>query len=152
MHKSIVEVRVEVDGVFVDFAQHLGSNFAEARFGVTLCSRWVAVHAAEVALSVYKRTTNGEVLRKAHQGFVHGTVAVGVVLTKYVTDDTGALTVGLVVEQVQFAHRVQNTSVHGFKSVADVGDGTGNVDRHCVGNEGLFHFLFHLDNVDVGFG
>ena len=42
-------------------------------------------------------------------------------------------------------HRIKYTAVYGFKSVPYVGNGAGNVYRHCVGDERFFKLGFDFD-------
>ena len=109
-----VVVRAEIDGFFVDIAQHLMGDLGEADFGVTHRRGVVAVYRAEVTLAVDQHVAQGEILRHPHDGVVDRAVAVGVVLTDHVTDDTGRLFVRAVPIVVEFVHGEQNATVHGL--------------------------------------
>ena len=99
-----VEVRVPVHRLLVDVAEHLVRDAAHARLGVAVCRGWVAVHGAEVAVTVDKRRAHGEVLRKSDERVVNGNVAVGVVVTENVSDGGGALLVRIRVGEVTLVH------------------------------------------------
>ena len=122
---GVVEVIDEIDRILADVGHHLVGNLAHAGLGVTHGGGAVAVHRTEVALAVHQRVAHGPRLRHADHGFVHGTVAVGVELTEYVADDTGAFTVGFVRVEIQLvAHVEQDTALYGFKTVAHIGQRT----------------------------
>ena len=80
----LVKVGVPVDGVFFNVGQHLAGHLGHAGLGVTVSSRGVAVHGAEVALAVHKRVTQAEILRQTHHGIIDRGVAVRVVDRKSV--------------------------------------------------------------------
>ena len=54
----------------------------------------IAIDGPKVALTIHQRITHGEVLGHASHGIVHGCIAVGMVFTQHLTDDTGAFAVG----------------------------------------------------------
>ena len=101
-----VEVGEKIYGVLIQVAQQLGCQFGQPCFGVTHCSRRVAVHAAEVTVPVYKGKIDGKILRQTGESVVYRAIAVRVVLTQDVADDSGALAVRLVAEQPHFVHGV----------------------------------------------
>ena len=106
-----VVVWAEIDGFFVDVAQHLMGNFGEADLGVTHRRSVVAVDRSEVTLAVDQHMAQREILGHPHDGVVDRAVTVGVVLTDHVTDDTGRLFVRAVPVVVEFVHGEQNTAV-----------------------------------------
>ena len=141
----VVEVRAEVHDAFVKVADHFVGDFGKPCFCVTISRRGVAVDRAEVAVSVDKRAADREVLSKPYESVVNRDVAVGVIFAENVADDKRALSERLVAGQIKFAHAVKDTAVYGFQTVPDVGNRTGYVDRHCVGDERFFHFLVKVD-------
>jgi hypothetical protein len=116
-----------------------------ADLGVTHGSRCIAVHRTEVALAVHQQVAHRERLRHAHDGVVHGRVAVGMVFADHVTDDARRLFVGLVVVVAEFLHRVQDAAVHRLETVADVGQRSTHDDAHRVVEIGLLHLVFEID-------
>ena len=114
LEQGFVEVGHEIDGVLVDVLHHVGADLAHAGFGVTHGGRAVAVDGAEVALALHQRISDGEILRQADHGVVHGGVPVGVELTQHVAHDTGGLAEGLVRRHAQLVHVVQDAPVHGL--------------------------------------
>jgi hypothetical protein len=113
----------EIDGFLVDVGQHFVGDLGQADFGVAHGRGVVAVHRAEVALAVDQHVAQREVLRHAHDGVVHRAVAVRVVLTDHVADDTRRLLVGPVPVVVELVHRVQHAPVHGLQAIARIGQG-----------------------------
>ena len=83
-----VVVGAEVYGFFVDVGQQFVGDARHADFGITHGCGVVAVYRAEVALAVYQHIAHGEVLRHAHDGVVYGDVAVRVVFTNHIADNT----------------------------------------------------------------
>ena len=65
----------------------------QTNFRVTHRRSIVAVHGTEVTLTIHQHVTQGEILRHTNDGVVNSGVAMGVVLTDHVTDDTGRLLV-----------------------------------------------------------
>ena len=82
--EPVVVVGLEGDGVLVDVVEHRDGDARQAGFGVPVCRRGIAVHRAEVALSVHQRIAQREVLHHAHHRVVHRGVAVRVVLAQHV--------------------------------------------------------------------
>lgn len=112
LHLVSVEVGEEVHRLLVQIAQHLRREFGKTRLGITHGGRRIAVHRPEVAVSVHEREVDGEVLRKTHQGVVHGRVPVRVEFTQDVTDDTRTLAVVLVVVEPHLVHGVEDAAVN----------------------------------------
>ena len=63
-------------------------------------------------MTIHQHIAHGPVLGHIYQSSVNGGIAVGVIFTHGITDDTGALSVGLVGAVVQLHHGVQNSSLH----------------------------------------
>ena len=127
------------------------SRAARAGFGVSHGAGGVAVDRAEVALRVDQRVAHREVLRHPHQRVVDRRVAVRVVLLHHVADDRGALAPGLVGAEPALQHREQDAAVDGLQAVADVGEGTGDDDRHGVVDERGLDLLLDDDRLDALF-
>ena len=96
--QGVVEVRAEVHRVLVDIAEHFGGDFTKARLCVTLCSGGVPVDTTKVSLAFDKGCTHGKGLSQTHKCIVNCRVAVRVILTQNVADNTRALTVRLVIK------------------------------------------------------
>ena len=113
-----------------------------ADFGITHGRGVVAVYRAEVALAVYQHIAHGEVLRHAHNGVVYGDVAVRVVFTNHIADNTRRFFIRPVPVVVQFVHGVQYAPVHRLEAVAHIGQGAPHNHAHGVIQIGAAHFLF----------
>ena len=97
------------------------SNPGHAHFGVAHCRRSVAINGAKVALPVHQHVAHRKWLCHADDGVVDSRIAVWVIFTDDITDDSRRLFVGLVIVISQFPHRVQDTAMHGFQAVPNVG-------------------------------
>ena len=147
--RAVVKVGDKVHRVLVNVGQQVAGNSRQAGFGVTVGRRRIAVHAAEVALSIHQRVAQAEVLRHAHQRVIHRAVAVGMILAQHFADHLGALDVLAVVQQTHVMHRVQNAAVHRFESVAHIGQSAANDDRHRIVEIRTLHLVFDVDGDHV---
>src|SRR5258705_149829 len=87
---------------------------------------------AHAGLPMPERIAHGEGLGQPHHRLVDGGRAVWVVVAGDVPGDLGGLSEGAVVEQVQLAHRHEDTAVHRLQSVADVRERARDDDRHRI--------------------
>ena len=141
--QGFVEVRTHVDGIFFKIFEHEGTHVVHLGFGVTHCSSAVTIDRTEVTLAEHQRVAQREVLRHTHQGFVHGRVAMRVVLTDYVTHDTGRLHRRLVGHHAQLMHTVHHAAVHRLKTVTRIRQGTCNNHAHGIAQVAILHVLFN---------
>jgi hypothetical protein len=144
----LVVVGDEVDGFLVDVREQLVREARHAHLGVSHGRRHVAVHGAEVALTVDEQVAHRKGLRHAHHRVVHGAVAVRMVLTDDVADDAGGLLVGLVPVVRELPHGVEHSAMHGLQPVAHVGQGTPDDHAHRIVEVGLPHLVFEIDRHD----
>ena len=145
LHEGVIEVRVEIDRLFIEVAHQFQRGLRHAGFGVTHGGRAVAVDRAEVALAVDEHGAHGEILRKAHHCVVNRRIAVRMVFTKHFAHDTGAFAEGLVGRHAQLVHRVEDAAVYRLEAVAHVRQRAVDDNRHGIGNETFFHFMFHVN-------
>ena len=141
----LVEVGLEIDRVLVEVGEQFLGDLFEAALGVPVGGGRVAVDRAEVALAVDERVAHREILRHADERVVDAGVAVRVVFAEHFTDDLGAFRVGAVVQQAEFAHRVEHAAVGRLQAVAGVGQRAPDDDRHRVVDVGLLHLLADVD-------
>ena len=128
---GIVEVVGEVHGILLDVGHHLVGDFPHAGLGVTHSCGRVAIHRAEVTLTIHQRVAQAPRLRHAAHSVVDGTIAVGVELTHHITHDTGALTGRLVGVKTQLvAHAIEDAAMNGFHTVPCIGQSSRNDYRH----------------------
>ena len=86
---SLIKVRHKINGILADICQHLHGNTAQSRLGISHRCGTITVHGTEVSMSIYKRVTGSPFLSHINQCAVNGAVAVRVVFTHCITDDTG---------------------------------------------------------------
>ena len=117
LFERVVEVERHRYGVFVEVSEHFERKRRHSRFGISHCRRAVAVHASEVTVTVNKQHSRIERLSEFYHRAVYRAVAVRVILTQTVTDDTRRFTVRLVRRSAQLEHRVEYSSLHGLETV-----------------------------------
>ena len=147
---TVVEVGAPRNRIFVKVAQQFERKRAHSGFGITHSRGRVAVHRTEVAVTVDEFHSHGERLRHSHHCAVNGTVAVGVILTQTVADDTRRLLVGFVGSKSHFVHSVKDTSLHGFETVFDARQSTVENDVLGVRQHTVVHNVFEHDVVHYG--
>ena len=117
-------------------------NLGQADFGVPHSRCVVAVHRAEISLSVHQHVPHGEVLRHPNDGVVDRLVTVWVVFTNHVTHDTRRLFVRSVPVVVQLVHGEQHAAVNRLQSVPRIGQGASYDHAHGVIEVAAPHLLF----------
>ena len=142
---GLVVVGHEVDGVGVDVGEHLAGDTRHAGFGVTHGGGRVAVDGAEVALAIDEDVAEAEGLGETDEGVVDGRVAVRVEVAHHVADHLRRLGVLLVELKAHLLHAVEDAAMHGLESVAGVGQGAADDDRHGVVEVGAAHLLLDVD-------
>ena len=101
-----VEVRVPVNGIFFDIAEHFVRNFRHSRFRVTVSRGRVAVDRTEVSVTFEQRISHRKVLRKSYKSVVNRCVSVRVIPTENVAYRRRAFSERLVGSQSVLVHRV----------------------------------------------
>ncbi len=145
---ALVIIRREVDRLFVDVGQQILSHPSHANFGVAHSSRRIAVDGAKVALPVDEQIAHGEGLRHTDDGLVDRAIAVWMVLTDHVTDDTGRFFVRFVEVVPQFAHGIQDAAMDRFEAIADIRQRASHDYAHGIIEIRLFHLVFEIDRID----
>ena len=92
-------------------------------------------------MSVYQRHSLLKALGKYDQCLIDRTVAVRVVLTHRITDDTRRFPVRLVVPQMQLPHIVKDAALYRFQTIPRIRNGAGRDDTHRVVHIAALHFL-----------
>ena len=145
---AAVVIGAEVDGVLVDAVEELRRDLGQARLGVAVGSRVIAVDIAEIALAVDQRIADGEVLREARQSIVNRLVAVGVEVAHGVADDLGAFAKLALRLEAELAHGVEHATVHGLQAVAHVGERPVHDGGERVSEVALFQSLAQVYGLD----
>ncbi len=143
--QGLVVVGDEIDRLLVQVDQHFVGQALHADLGVPHGGGGVAVDGAEVALAVDQRVAHGEVLGHAHDGVVHGGIAVRVIFTDHVADDAGRLLVGLVPVVLELAHGEEHAPMDRLQPVAHIRQRPADDDAHGVVEIGLLHLFFDAD-------
>jgi hypothetical protein len=133
---------LEGNGLLPDVVEEVHGQGLEASLGVPVRRGVVSVDGSEVALAVYERVAQGEVLHHAHEGVVDRRVTVRVVLAQDVSHHGRALLVRTVGHEPQLVHRIEDAAMHRLESVSHVRQGALDDDRHRVVEEGLPHLFF----------
>ena len=149
---GLVKVGVPVDGVLFNIGQHLAGHLGHAGLGITVGSRGVAVHRAEVTLTVNQRIAQAEILCQTHHGIVDRSVTVRVVRAQHRTDRIGRFAVGMLRVIAALMHRVQNAAMHGLEAVTHIRQSTRHDNGHRVIKERRLDFLLHIAHNDLGTG
>ena len=140
-----IVVRAEIDGFLVDVGQHLVRDLRQSDFGIAHGCRVIAIDRAKIALAIHQHVSQREILGHAHDGVVHRTVAVRVVLADHIAHDTGRLLVRSVPVVVEFVHRKQHAPMHWLEAIARVGQGASHDHAHRIVEVAAPHFLFKTD-------
>ena len=132
LERAVVGQR-PVDGLLLDVvADELFGEAREADLRVAHRGGGIAVHGAEVALSVHERLAHARRLRHADDRVVDRRVAVRVVLAHDVADDARGLLVRAARAVALLPHAEQDAAVDGLEAVADVGQRASDDDGHRV--------------------
>ena len=109
---AAVVVVLEINGVFVDIANHLHRQGRHAALGVTRGSGRVISWGTEVTLARNQWVAKVPVLDEAYQSVIDRAVTVWVVLTHNISHDTGALGKLLVWAVSAVIHCVKHATVN----------------------------------------
>ena len=136
---GLVKVGRPIHGLFFNIPKHLIGQPGHAGLGIPVGSRGIAVHRAEIAVSLHQGIAHGEVLGQAHQGVIDRAVSVGVVFAQYIAYTGGRLFKRFIVCQAALIHGVQDTAVYRLQAVPHVGQGPADDDGHGVLNIRFLH-------------
>ena len=147
-----VVVRLEVDGVLVDRADHLQRRRGQPGLGVPHRGRCVvAAERAEVPVPVHQWQAHRERLRHPDQRVVDGAVAVRVQPPHDLADHAGTLDVAAVGAQPHFAHLVEDPALHRLQAVPGVRQRALVDDRVGIFEVAAPHLLGDVNVEDVLF-
>ena len=148
LFQRFVVVRDEIHRFLVDVLQHQLRDLRHADLGITHGRRRIAVHGAEVAVAVGQQVAHGEILRHADDRVIDRAVAVGMIFTQDLTDDTRRFLIRFVRAHARFLHRVEDTPMHRLQAVADVRQRARHDDAHRVVDIGGGHDLRKIHRYD----
>ncbi len=116
-----------------------------ADFGITHRCRVVAIHGTKVALAIHQHVTQGKVLRHAHDGVIHGGIAMGMVFTDHIADNAGGFFIRAVPVVGELVHGEEHPAVHRLQAVTHIGQRPSYDYAHGVIEIRAAHFLFEAD-------
>ena len=91
-------------------------------------------------MAVDQHVAHGEILRQAHHGVVNRRIAVRMIVTEHVAYTGGGFFKGFIRTQTRFVHRVQDSAVHRFQAVANIGQRAADDDAHGIIDIAPLHF------------
>src|SRR5690554_1181878 len=112
-------------------------DFGHAHFGVTHCRGAIAIYGTEVTLAINQHVPQRKWLGHTHDGVINSRVAVRVIFTDHVTNNTGGLLVGLIPVVVEHVHGKEHTAMHRLQAIAHVRQCPSDDDAHGVVEVGL---------------
>ena len=113
-----------------------------ARFRVTVSRSRVAIDRTKVALAIDQHVAQRKILRHTHHRVIDRRIAVRVIITQRMTNDFGRLLILRRRGQIEIAHRLQNTTMHRFQTIANVRQRAIYQHAHGVGQVAFLHLLF----------
>ncbi len=144
MFRTVV-VRPEIHRFLVQVGQQFMRDPGHADFGITHRRRVIPVHRTEVTLPVHQHVTQGERLSHTNDGVIHGGIAMRMVFTDDVADDTRRFLVSAVPVVRQLVHGKQHAAMHGLQAIAYIRQRASDNHAHRIVQVGLAHFFFQAD-------
>ena len=120
--RAIVVV-AKIDGVLCQPVQQCLGHSRHAGFGIAGRGGVIAVDIAKVALPVHQRIADVEILRQTGHRVVNRGIPMRVIIAHYVAGNLGRLAESAGRGQAQLAHRIENSAMHGFQTVARIRQG-----------------------------
>ena len=141
----LVVIRLEIDRFPIDIFQQFFCRAVQPDLGIAHRRGTIAVHRAEIALTVHQHETHGEILRHAHHRVVNRGVAMRMVLTHDFTDHTRRFAVGPVPVVTALLHHIEDAAMHRLQPVPNVRQGTTHDYAHRVVEIRGLHFVLDRD-------
>ncbi len=135
----------EIHRLFFEIGHQFVGDFRQTDLRITHCRRGVAVNRTEVTLTIHQHVTQREWLRHTNDGVIHCVIAVGMVFTDYVTNDTGRFFIGFVPVIAQYVHGVKYATVYRLQAISDIRQRTANNDRHRIIQIGALQLFLNVD-------
>ena len=146
---GLIKIRDKINRILGDIRKHFHGYFRKPCLGISHGRRSVAVNRAEISMSVHKHISHGPVLCHINQCPVNGAVAVRMIFTHRITDDTRTFSVGLVGPVIQLDHRIKDTSLNRLEAIPYVRKSPGSDNAHGIIDIGALHGLFQIDLMDI---
>ncbi len=145
LNAPFIEIRPEIDRLFVQVFEQRRVDPREPRFGVPIGRRRIAVHRSKVPLPVDQRIAQRKILRHAHQRVVYRRVAMRMIIAQHFADDAGALPVRPVERQPHLGHGEENPPMHRLQTVPNIGQRAADDHAHRVIEIRPAHLVFDVD-------
>ncbi len=117
-----IVIVLKIDGVLVDIGQQEGGRLVHADFGIAHRGGVIAIHGAEIALTIQERQRHRERLRHAHKRVIDRAIAMRVVLTHHIANRTGRFAIGFFMGVIGLMHREKDAAVNRFETVPQIGN------------------------------
>ena len=140
-----IVVRTEFDSFLVDVAQQAFGSARQSGFGISHRGRRIAINRPEISLPVNQRQSHREMLSHPDHGLINRAVAMRVIITHHVTDDTGRFTGRFRPVVIAFHHRIEDAAMHRLQPVTHIRQRPRNNHAHRVIEIGFPHFLGNRD-------
>ncbi len=148
-NRFIIKVGDKIHHAFFNIHQHFTGDFGHSCFGIAVSGSTVPVYVTEVSVSIHQWIPQREGLRQTNHGIIHGTVAMGMIMTQHVADGGCRLSERLIAGQTVLIHGVQDSAVNRLQAVSHIRKSSANDHRHCIINITFpyFFFYFNVDNI-----
>src|SRR5690606_6372409 len=83
------------------------------------------------------------------QGIINRRVAMGMIFTHHLTDNTRRLTVWSVIGEVHLVHGVENSPVYGLETITHIRQSAAHNNAHSVIEIGALHLLNNRYRLDT---
>ena len=111
----LIEVGHKIHDIFIQIRKKsLFRDLLETRLSITHRRGAVALYVAEISVTVDQRDLFFEILCHDDQRVIDRTVAVGMIFTHRIADDSRALSEGSVRPDPELMHVIKSSSLHGF--------------------------------------
>ena len=115
--ERVVVIRDKIDRFLIDVCQQLGGELGHADLGISHGRRGIAINGAEISLAVDQRITEREILGHSDNGIINRHIAVGMIFTDDIADDSRRFLVGFIPIVAELIHGVKNAAMNGFKTI-----------------------------------
>ena len=88
-YQRIIKVRLKINGFLVQVIHHCFTQLIKTCFCITHSSRAITIHRTKVTLSIYQGITHCPFLSHTHHCKINRRISMRVILTQYLTHDSG---------------------------------------------------------------
>ena len=120
----VIVVTVHIYRFLLDILHHCFTNKAHLRLGVTHCCSTISIHRTEVALANDERVAHCPRLSHTHECTIYRTITVWMVFTQHFTYDSCRFLCRFIMSDTHIHHTVQNATMNGFETIANIRERT----------------------------